>query len=245
MFYNVKAYLCKRKRGECTWKKEKMRTPEVYIKYVYVCLGLLVFLIPAKKFGTRKEYWKSFMAGLLPLLVFGVAGVFNMISAISGGPAVEGGVTQIGYLTTHPGLIIKVLLTTFMDKFNDYMLWLNTLGAVNYSLGPLIYLVPMAAIYIGAADCNVICSSIRARDKIICFAAFAAICIGVVMGIYIGDGQANEVGALVVQGVQGRYFIPVLPVFFGAVSLLDGSAVHRAFFSGHCVYYCEKAGVWR
>lgn len=201
------------------WKLGLLLSVIFLCKYVYVCLGLLVFLIPAKKFGTRIEYWKSFMAGLLPLLVFGVAGVFNMISAISGGPAVEGGVTQIGYLTAHPGLIIKVLLTTFMDKFNDYMQWLNTLGAVNYSLGPLIYIVPMTAVYIGAADSNAACSLIRMRDKIICFAAFAAVCIGVVMGIYIGDGQANEVGALVVHGVQGRYFIPVLPAFFGAFSL--------------------------
>lgn len=37
-------------------------------KYVYVCLGLLVFLIPKKKFGTKKDYWKSFGIALLPIV---------------------------------------------------------------------------------------------------------------------------------------------------------------------------------
>ena len=42
-----------------------------------------------EKIWNQERILESFMAGLLPLLVFGVAGVFNMISAISGGPAVE------------------------------------------------------------------------------------------------------------------------------------------------------------
>lgn len=37
-------------------------------KYVYACLGLLVFLIPKKKFSTKKDYWKSFGIALLPIV---------------------------------------------------------------------------------------------------------------------------------------------------------------------------------
>lgn len=189
-------------------------------KYVYVCLGLLVFLIPVEKFGSRRKYWKSFGLGLIPLLVVGGAGMINMISAVSGGQAGGGGeITQTGYLLAHPFFIVKVLAATFKNKFNDYMLWLNTLGNQNYPLGPLIFMVPMFAMFIGAADRNEKCDGIKIRDKLICLTAFAAVCAGVVLGLYIGDGKANEVGGLVVQGVQGRYFIPALPVFFGAVSL--------------------------
>ena len=43
------------------------------------------------------------------------------------------------------------------------------------------------------------------------------ISVGIVMGLYIGDGRANTVGSDVVQGVQGRYFIPVIPVFLAAI----------------------------
>ena len=38
------------------------------------------------------------------------------------------------------------------------------------------------------------------------------------MGIYIGDGSINKVGELVAQGIQGRYFIAAIPVFFAAIS---------------------------
>lgn len=187
-------------------------------KYVYVCLGLLVFLIPMKKFGSKKEYWKCFVIALLPLVIVGGIAVLSASSAVSSGQASGGGMTQTQYLMEHPKFIIQVLLTTFAVKFNDYMLWLNMLGSLNYSLGPLIYIVPMFAVFAACLDSNDACDRITLKDKFVCFVAFLIVCVGIVMGIYIGDGRINEVGALVVQGVQGRYFIAVLPVFFVAIS---------------------------
>ncbi len=189
-------------------------------KYVYVCLGLLVFLIPMKKFGGKKEYWKCFAVGLIPLVVLGGIGVLRAASIVSGNQASAGaeGMTQMQYLLEHPKFILQMLITTFLNKFNDWMLWLNTLGNLNFQLGPLIYLMPMFAMFVGSLDRNGACERIRTKDQWLCLAAFLFTCLGVVMGIYIGDGSLNEVGALVAQGIQGRYFIAALPVFFAAIS---------------------------
>ncbi len=189
-------------------------------KYVYVCLGLLVFLIPVKKFGNRKAYWKSFGIGLALLVIFGGAALLAAASIVSGGQAAAGaqGMSQTQYLLEHPKFILQMLITTFLNKFNDWMLWLNTLGNLNYQLGPLIYLVPMYAVYVGALDRNDACERIRKRDQWLCFVVFLLTCLLVVLGIYIGDGSLNPVGALIAQGIQGRYFIPALPVLFAAVS---------------------------
>lgn len=189
-------------------------------KYVYVCLGLLVFLIPMKKFGTKKEYWKCFVIALIPLIIMGGIAFMGMTSAVTSGQATAGtgGMTQSQYLMEHPKFILQVLITTFMAKFTDYMLWLNMLGSLNYSLGPLIYIVPMFALFVAGMDSNEICDKIKVKDKLLCLCAFLLVSVGIVMGIYIGDGRINEVGALVVQGVQGRYFIAALPAFFVAIN---------------------------
>lgn len=189
-------------------------------KYVYVCLGLLVFLIPMKKFGGKKEYWKCFAIGLIPLALLGAAAMSYAVPVVSGGQAAAGteGVTQVQYLLQHPKFILQVLITTFFQEFNDWMLRLNTLGNLNYQLGPLSYILPMYVVFVGSLDRTEACAKIRTRDQWLCFAAFVMTSLGVIMGLYIGDGSLNKVGALIVQGVQGRYFIAALPVFFAAIS---------------------------
>ena len=40
-----------------------------FCKYLYAVIGILVFLIPMKKFGNVKNYWKTFGAIVVPLLL--------------------------------------------------------------------------------------------------------------------------------------------------------------------------------
>ncbi|MEY8392424.1 DUF2142 domain-containing protein [Lachnospiraceae bacterium] len=202
-----------------TWKLGIVLGTIFLCKYVYVLLGLLVFLIPQSRFGTKKAYWKAFGIALIPLFIIGSIGLVNVIFSVDLGQASAQtqNVTQLGYLMEHPAFVLKVLKATFIMKFNDYMLWLNTLGSMNYLLGPLIFIVPMFAVFAGCLDYNELCGKIRFRDKLLCSCTFALVCSGIVLALYIGDNKANAVGGLVVQGVQGRYFIPAIPVFFMAV----------------------------
>lgn len=184
-------------------------------KYVYVCLGLLVFLIPMKKFGTKKGYWKCFVLALLPLLISGYIGIGNAASAVNAGQAVagEGELTQTQYLMEHPYFIAEVLVKTFIYRFSEYMLSLNILGSITYSLGPLQFIVPMFLIFVSCLDVNEVCNKISLKDKLLCLTTFLLVCAGIVMAMYIGYGRENKVGAEIVAGVQGRYFIPAIPVF--------------------------------
>ena len=60
--------------------------------------------------------------------------------------------TPLSFLLSNPQNIIKVLFYTFCHKFSDYVLWLDVLGSLNYSLGPLIYIVPMFVLYVIGSD---------------------------------------------------------------------------------------------
>lgn len=198
-------------------------------KYVYVCLGLLVFLIPYKKFGDKKAYGKAFAIALIPLIILGIVALSTAGSVVAASQADAEGVSQVSYLMEHPKFFVWVLINTFNVKFQDYMLWLNTLGSLNYSLGPLIYIVPMFAIFVGALDVNPACGAIRRKDRILCIISFLLVSLGIVIGIYIGDGRINPVGTDVVQGVQGRYFIAALPVFFAGISMKSIENKNRYF----------------
>ena len=190
-------------------------------KYVYIFLGLLVFLIPMKKFGDKKEYFKKFMVALIPILLLGIIAVYAAVSAISASNelTVETAVASTGndmttlqFLLSSPLNVFKVLFHTFTDKFSDYVLWLNVLGSLNYPLGPLIYLVPMFALYVFGSETYLVDMDIKLKDKILTLAAFLLICISIILGIYIGETRVNFAGEYLVQGVQGRYFIAALPI---------------------------------
>ncbi len=184
-------------------------------KYVYICLGLLVFLIPAKKFGTKKDYLRCFGIALIPIIILFGFGYFGASSAVGASQAsTEEGITQLAYVKQHPAILIQTLISTFVAKFTDYMLWLNVLGSLNYSLGPLIYIVPMFALYVAGNDVNEYCLRVKMKDRVLALLAFGLVSAGIILGIYIGDGRINPVGSIVVQGVQGRYFIAALPALF-------------------------------
>ena len=188
-------------------------------KYVYVFLGLLVFIIPKKKFGDNKQYFKKFMIALILILILGIIAVKTATAVISSGSAaavadtaqVKATMSPLQFLTSNPLNIFKVLFYTFCYKFSDYLLWLDTLGSLNYPLGPLIYIVPMFTLYVLGSECMSAENEIRLRDKFIALFAFAMVAVAVVLGIYIGDTRINFAGNYIVQGVQGRYFIAALP----------------------------------
>lgn len=188
-------------------------------KYVYVCLGLLAFLIPARKFGEKKNYWKCAVIALIPLLALGAIGMGNAVSMANAGQAVAeaGGMAQTQYLMAHPLFIFRVVLGTFLHKFNDYMLMLNILGSLNYPLMGLQFIVPLFLVFAACIDVNQTCLKIKWKDKALCLAAVLMVGAGLVLAMYIGEGRGNEVGAQVAEGVQGRYFIPIILPLFVAV----------------------------
>lgn len=188
-------------------------------KYVYVCLGLLAFLVPAQKFGEKKDYWKCAVIALVPLLVLGYIGMGNAVSMASAGQAVAGtgGMTQTQYLMAHPTFVFRVLVGTFLHKFNDYMLMLNILGSLNYPLMGLQFMVPLFLVFAACIDVNQACGQIKRKDKALCLGAVLMVGAGLVLAMYIGEGRGNEVGAQVAEGVQGRYFIPIIVPLFLAI----------------------------
>lgn len=190
-------------------------------KYVYACLGLLVFMIPKDKFNSRKDYWKSFIIALLPFVILGGYVMFRVSSGISGLQAGAGGgadtMTQMQYLKAYPIAAIKVIISTLIVNLNDYLQQLNMLGSMNYPLTLLAVIGPCFLLGVGLLDGQEVRGRIKIRHRIIMLLAFIITFAAIMMGLYIGDGIANPVGSSVINGIQGRYFILMLILPFLAL----------------------------
>lgn len=192
-------------------------------KYVYACIGLLVFMIPMKKFSSNKEYWKSFVVALVPV-VFMVIYVMPLLFAVSGNtdaslPATETTqVTQLSYVLSNPFVLVKVFIRTILGCFEQYVRQLNILGWLNYSLGNLEMIVPIVMCCVAVLDVTDKNERVTFKNKIIEIGTFAIVVAVGMLGLYLIDYIANPVGAGIIAGYQGRYTIPVLMLFLAMFS---------------------------
>lgn len=181
-------------------------------KYIYVFVGLLVFMIPIRKVGEKKEYAKAFVIALIPLIVIGGLIGTRMLSGLATmtATASNGGMTQTQYLMANPGHYFAVLLHTVMSYFYYYNQTLGTLGSLGYNLTFLWPVIPALLMGTAVLDVNNNTVKMTIKDKLLCFGAFILSSAGVLTALLVGDGRINGVGCDIVIGVQGRYFIPVL-----------------------------------
>lgn len=218
------SYAFDEKRKTLTWKHALglgvLLLAVFVVKYVYVCLGLLVFMIPMKRFGDRKHYWIAFGVALLPLLLIGGYHMLHVAPGITSVQAVSDAehMTQSQYLLAHPLYLPQVLVRTVVTLGWFFLQSLSILGSLNCDLSLLFVLLPCFLTAVALLDMDVPESGrmFTVRNRILMLAAAVITAVLVMVGLYIGDGVANPVGAGVVAGVQGRYFIVLLILPFMA-----------------------------
>lgn len=218
LFITLCCYYAFDEKVKLNWKKTLLLSVFLFIlllsKGVYVCMGLLVFLIPKDKFDSTKDYWKSFVIGILLLIILGgivILRVSSGINSLQAGVG-DGGdtITQMQYLKTHPSMVVKVILSTILTNLNAYLMQLNILGSLNYPLTLFLVMEPCFLLGVGLLDGQEVRGRIKVKHRIIMLLAFAITFAAILMGLYIYDGIANPVGGMVIGGIQGRYFVLML-----------------------------------
>ena len=197
-------------------------------KYVYACMGLLVFLIPKNKFESNRKYWKAFAITLIPFAILCIYIMSRVSTGISGLQAVGGAssdMTQLQYLMANPLAGVKVIFSTVLVQTNEYLHQLNILGSLNYPLSMLMIIAPCFLTAVGMLDGQSMDGKIKVRQRVLLIVTFIITAVAVMLGLYIADGYANPVGAAVVGGVQGRYFIILIILPF--IALVSDKIKHN------------------
>ncbi|MEL7671597.1 DUF2142 domain-containing protein [Methanobacterium sp.] len=201
--------------------KKRIGFKEVYIlgillllvglaKSNYILLLFLIFLIPAQKFGNRKN--RILVTGSLFLVVVAVVGIWNLIvnglyAPIIPQVSISG---QIIYLLGDPFRFPYLLINTFISRGLSYQFlfvgnfWLD-IPLPTWWLGfYLITIIPVALL-----DKSMV--NITKNQKLISAATFILNAIIACALVYI---TWTPVGQNVIDGIQGRYFIPIFPLLF-------------------------------
>jgi len=189
-------------------------------KMVYSLLIFLFFLIPGKKFGGNRRKVLSFLllaAVLILSMVLVNAAVIRSYAAVSQ----DGAVVQAdragysaGELLSRPGFILKMLGSTFVlqgERLHLGMIgeWLGNLDPV---LGTPYFITVMFTLGLIALSLKKPGESQKMSG---CARAWTAL---ILLGIVLLTAGAMFVSwttrdSAVIEGIQGRYFLPVLPLF--------------------------------
>ena len=185
-------------------------------KPAYWPLAALVLLIPGRRFRNGRQRWllcaSVAVAAIIPSLLWLLAARASDPVA----PTVDASPEQqLLFVLHHPIVFTGIALRTLSSAWPDYVRTLvGVLGHLNVPLPGAIYVIyPLGLV--GAALCD-------PRDppelspllRLALVAIFLAGLGCVLLMSYLGW---NPVGAAVVSGVQGRYFVPSLPLLLLAI----------------------------
>lgn len=191
----------------------------IELKQVYYPIVGLFFLIPRNKFQSIRKYFSSFIiilsSGVFAHLLWMLISK-NIIAAE--GESSKYIQEQINFILHHPVDYLFVILRTFkelqffyINSFVGNLGWLNTSFPFIYVVFYFVFLLVLAII-----DTNQEVS-IGKKEKAWITLLFIAIVILIETSMYLIWTSIPEIGGIgfpTVEGVQGRYFIPCILLFY-------------------------------
>ena len=178
-------------------------------KIVYLPLCLMLFLIPKECFKNKKDK----MIKIIGLLSF--VTILNLIwlkissqflfQALPGVNEQE----QIKFIFTNPFQYLFILLNTIQSNGLNYLLNYSSIASYNIELSSFYFAIYYFIIfYVMIFDS--FNKNITKKIKYILTFILLSCSLLIFTSIFI---QWNPVGNNIIEGIQGRYFIPLLPLF--------------------------------
>lgn len=192
----------------------------------YLPLAFLPLLIPAKKYGGKREKWTATGALFgIPILAFllknmqVVSGIVNTTAATSVVSTGDGGTYltgyTLGYFLKDPLEFVYMMTNTVFDKIGFYLESLvgYKLGWVEIETSTLVVLLFWFLIFLSNCESREDRLKVRTGQR----AWMIFLCLGctglILMGMLL---QWTPMGHVSVEGVQGRYFLPFMLILLTA-----------------------------
>lgn len=178
-------------------------------KIVYFPLFLLFFILPKEKFTTKTNRLISFL-GMLGIVFIPYLILNKLVSFGDYAIAIRTNMTeQILFAASSLSGLVKTGINTVYGEISKYFFemiggW-NTINIISI----IIFIVLLLVTY-GKYEENEN-YKFNLKDKIICTVIIVIEILGVLAAMYLGWTQARQT---VIEGVQGRYFLPIIPLLF-------------------------------
>jgi uncharacterized membrane protein len=180
-------------------------------KQGYVLLPLCYFLIPVRKLGTVRAYLAGFTL---------VAGAF-LVAAVGWGFVVRHSLApldprlgvdpakQLRWIGSHPREFCQTLLRTAAFTRVIAEGCVGSLGYANLRLQGWLYVAELVVLVTAFAGDRELAARVTVRQALLAAAVALLVGLSVVFAAYVAW---NQVGAGIIDGLQGRYFIPIVPL---------------------------------
>ncbi len=178
-------------------------------KIVYLPIVLLCFLIPKEKFKDKKNYFKFCISIVLISVVLNLVWLKIASGYLSLYSTTE---IQVSYIFKHPLEFIMIVVHTFFANAKQYLF---TMVGEGLGWGERVH--PYSIVLIGYLALLILNAlfddykKVKLDTKVNCIFSIIPICvIGLIFtSLYI---QFTTPGNPTIMGVQGRYFLPILPI---------------------------------
>lgn len=181
-------------------------------KNVYLLMVLLYLLIPRKKIGPSKKYWGIFSFLLLANITAISGWMFCLRSLASLSSFNVSPNEQFSFVVSHPVQVAFIMVKSLFIQIP--WLFMQFIGRFGWMDAPLPCwhggLWGLLLIFVSLIETNGKVT-VRFCHKILSFGILSITTAGIFFALYL---CFTPVGADIVKGVQGRYFMPIAPLFF-------------------------------
>jgi len=182
-------------------------------KPIYLLLLLLYFLIPTSKFYSKKKKFTSFIFMIVPVVL--ITGLWGYLNSGFYLPLPEISVAgQMSFILSHPVAFFQAFFNSisqyriwYLVSFVGYFGWLDT-PLPDYLVYIQLFTMFLVSVFYKP---EIIKPTITVKQRLISLITFLMISISTFILMYI---SWTPVGKDLIEGVQGRYFIPIAPLFF-------------------------------
>ena len=181
----------------------------VAISKLYFQLVLLFLLLPQERVGSRKRYWGSFaLLVMLSMLSVFLIRLYMQPIYVPIMPSVSPP-DQLKFVVDHPLHYLSVIGRNLADKWDYYLI--TFVGSFGH------YFLHHLPLWLAAIHMTVLISvafSDNGRGAVITLKDRAVLCALFLLGaLWFFTAQYliwNPVGSSLLEGVQGRYFVPIV-----------------------------------
>ncbi|MGG0186834.1 DUF2142 domain-containing protein [Bacillus rhizoplanae] len=179
-------------------------------KFTYWPLLLLMLFGGVNKYGTKKNYW-LFNISIIGIATLIVAGWNLFVMKYVGDGLNSGHVSateQISFMLHHPLEALKVFIRSFDHGLDEWIEMYNVFGFLSTPLTGILYLYPIVFVVIAVIDQKDGVPKLDWMKKWGVRFCVASVTILIMLSLYL---TWTTVGNPYIYGIQGRYFIPVIP----------------------------------
>lgn len=185
------------------------------LKFVYLPLLILALFIPYSKFGSKKK--KGTIAGfsiILAVITILLTRLPAMQNALSTGEgAIKGTKISLGYCLQNPTIALQTFFRTIERNTSDYLFQMmgSSLGWLDTYIPNIIAVIFIIFILISTLQKRNASIQITTPIKYASILTFLGISAIIFVVLYL---DWTSIGDSVIQGIQGRYFLPILPLIY-------------------------------